>query len=66
MSCFFALALAGCSPPTPAPKPVPNFCNLTEDRTFGFEEFEWRLANAPSNLRYQILQNETRDAECPD
>lgn len=58
------LALAGCFPKTFV-SDEPNFCDLTEDRVFTKEEWEWRVANAPENLRYQIEQNETRSAECP-
>lgn len=60
------LVLVGCSPPLPAPEPIPNYCLLTEPRSFSHEEFDWRLANAPGNLRYQIEQNETRKAECEE
>ena len=67
MSCGLVLLLAACSQSEPEPvEPPPNFCDLTEDREFGFDEFDWRAENAPGNLRYQIIQNELRGELCPD
>lgn len=56
------LLLAGCS--SIQIEPISDFCALTEDRKFGFEEFDWRAENAPGNLRYQIAQNELRQELC--
>lgn len=59
-----ALCLSGCFRPTPAVEPPPDFCQLTEDRTFTVLEFEWRSENAPGNLRYQVAQRELRRELC--
>ena len=61
--CASVLLLAACSSLTPI-EPPSDFCALTEDRKFGFDEFDWRAANAPGNLRYQIAQNELRQELC--
>lgn len=64
MSFGSALLVAGCSWKTPIPDPKPDFCQLTEDRKFTQVEFDWRVENAPANLRRDIVQNELRDELC--
>ena len=55
--------LTGCST-----KPVPVveafFCDVEEPRKFSQEEIDWRVANAPWNLRKDFKTNETGKREC--
>ena len=67
-SCASALLLGACSFLSEAEPvaPPPDYCQLTEHRKFGFDEFDWRSENSPGNLRYQILSNELRAEVCPE
>lgn len=58
----------GCSQPEPVPppKPVPNYCLLTEDIRITQVQFDLLVENAAHVLRYIVEQRETRLAECPD
>lgn len=51
-------------------KPVvyqgPLFCDLYEQRRFSQEEIDWRIANAPWNLKRDLTNNEDFGAECAD
>jgi len=56
------LMVAGCSKPIEVV--TPNFCELTETRRFTKDEVNWRSANAATNLRRDIVQNELRVELC--
>jgi hypothetical protein len=40
------------------------FCDVEEKRRFSQEEWDWRAANAPWNLRRDVKTNTTFDREC--
>lgn len=44
----------------------PIFCEVAEVRRFSQIEIDWRAANAPTNLRKDLAQNEFGRENCPE
>ena len=57
------LLLAGCAQPEPIPT-GPLFCDVEEPRRFTQDEWDWRSANAPWNLRRDVKTNAAWAEEC--
>lgn len=55
--------LLGCNKPEPVYL-GPLFCDLYEVRRFSQAELDWRVANAPANIRRDLTNNEDYKAEC--
>lgn len=61
-SLLIVLVVSGCSQmdAQPTPKPIPNYCLLTEDVRFTQEQWNALLEFAPHIARYLLEQRETR------
>jgi hypothetical protein len=62
-ACAIAL-LSGCDR-RPEPTYVkPLFCDLYEPRRFTQTELDWRITNAPTNIRADLINNEDWKGAC--
>jgi len=55
--------LTGCSGPAEVTKIAADFCAIEEQRKFSQEEWDWRAAHAPWNLRRDVKTNTAYERE---